>query len=94
MVSYISFIIKPSRLVDTERREYRMNFLASVIAILLIAVMTGFVFLWAGIMGSLMIDYFVYNETVNLFTYIGFGLGGVLGCIAVWCHERKKYGQG
>ena len=71
-----------------------MNFLASFIAILLIAVMTGFVFLWAGIMGSLMIDYFVYNETVNLFTYIGFGLGGVLGCIAVWCHERKKYGQG
>lgn len=71
-----------------------MNFLASFIAILLIAVLTGFVFLWAGIIGSLMIDYFMYNEAVNLFTYIGFGLGGVLGSISVWIRERKEHGQG
>lgn len=70
-----------------------MNFLASFIAILLIAVLTGFVFLWAGIVGSLMIEY-MDDETVRFFTYVGVGIGGSLGCVAVYFYERKKHGQG
>ena len=70
-----------------------MNFLTSFIAILLIAALTGFIFLWAGIVGSLMIEYMA-NETVRFFTYVGVTLGGLLGCIGVWLHERKKHGQG
>lgn len=71
-----------------------MNFLASFIAILLIAGLTGLVFLWAGIIGSLMIEGLVNNESVRFFTYVGLGIGGVLGCVAVSAYERKKDGQG
>jgi len=70
-----------------------MNFLASFIAILLISVLTGFIFLWAGIVGSLMIEYMA-NETVRFFTYAGTGLGGLLGCFAVYLRRREKHGQG
>ena len=70
-----------------------MNFLASFLAILFIAVLTGFIFFWAGIIGSLMIEY-ISNETVRFFTYAGVTLGILLGCLGVWLYERKKHGQG
>ncbi len=68
-----------------------MNFLTSFCAILLISVLTGFIFLWAGIVGSLMIEY-MGNETVRFFTYAGVGLGGFVGCVGVYWRERDRHG--
>lgn len=69
-----------------------MNFLACLFAVVFVTVAAGFVFLWAGITYSLMIDALVYNESIRLFTYTGLGLGGLLGCIGVWKYERKRDG--
>ena len=69
-----------------------MNLLASFFAILIIAVGVGFLFLWAGIVGSLMIEGLVNNESIRFFTYLGVILGGGLGCIGVYLYERKKDG--
>ncbi len=70
-----------------------MSFLTTFCAILLLAVLTGFIFLWAGITVELMIEYLFYNKSVRFFTYFGLGIGFVLGCVAVYWREREKRGQ-
>ncbi len=64
----------------------------SFVAVAIMAVVVGFLFLWAGIVGSLMLNGLMYNESIRTFTYIGLGLGGGLGCVGVWLYERKKDG--
>lgn len=71
-----------------------MNLISSLIAVAIITVGFGCLFLVAGIVGSFMIEGLVHNESIRFFTYIGLGIGWILGCVAVRAYERKKHGQG
>ncbi len=64
--------------------------LASLLAIIFLSLLTGLIFLWAGIIGTLMIEAMTTEGPVKTFTYWGMGLGGCLGVLATWWHEKGK----
>ena len=70
-----------------------MNFLTSFCAILLLAALTGFIFLWAGITVELMIEYLIHNRSVRLFTILGLGIGFGFGCFGIYLRGKKKHGR-
>ncbi len=64
--------------------------IGSLLAIIFISFLTGLLFLWSGIAGTLMIEAMTTDGVIRTFTYYGLGLGGVLGVIATWLHEKGK----
>lgn len=64
--------------------------IGSLIAIIFITFLTGLLFLWAGITGTLMIEALEDEGPIRTFTYWGMGLGGVLGVTATWLHEKGR----
>lgn len=63
-----------------------MKYLVAILGIITISLLVGFLFLAAGIIGSIALSTWETDEMVRTFTYIGVGLGGVLGII-----EAIKY---
>ncbi len=70
-----------------------MNFLTTFCAILLLAALTGFIFLWAGITVELMVEYFFHNKSVRLFTLIGLGIGFGGGCLGIYLRGKENHGR-
>lgn len=62
----------------------------SIIAVILISLAFAFLFLWAGISGTLMIEALGSDGLVRDFTIIGGILGGVIGVVGLWVREKGK----
>lgn len=67
----------------------------NIIAVFFISIAFGFIFLWAGISGNLMIEVLVEGGVVRDFTILGVVFGGVVGTLGLWLKARgKRHGQG
>jgi len=66
-----------------------MKHLSNIIAIIFVSLLVGVLFFISGVIGSLSIESWE-NPTIRVFTYIGLLVGGVVGTLGLWWHEKGK----
>jgi len=66
-----------------------MKHLSNIIAVTFVSLLTGVLFFISGVIGSLSIELWD-NPTIRVFTYIGLGVGVVVGTLGLWWHEKGK----
>ena len=67
----------------------------SIIAVILLSLLFAFLFLWAGIYGTLMIEALGTPGIVRDFTIFGGVVGGVVGVVGIWLRKKgKRHGRG
>jgi hypothetical protein len=66
------------------------NLFSSIIAVIAIALLSGFLFLLAGISGSLILEALTTDGIVRDFALWGVGIGAIGGTWGVWVTQKGK----